>query len=145
MTRVEVFPVAPDRWILVFDGYSSECGAAREVPDAAREASGYFGRPSDKLHLVDDLGAPWSVATAAAQARRLGIDWHPPRLRDRLVRRAGSPRCPVCDHEWSAHPPHHRACATCGADLAGATPTPETDRACDVRRPSNAEMAEGIE
>jgi hypothetical protein len=73
--RVEVFPVAADRWIGVIDGergaFSTECRHPDEMRDvAARDAAGVLGRPDLTLELVDDLGEPWTPDAAAAQLER---------------------------------------------------------------------------
>ena len=76
--QVEVFPIEPDRWIAVIEtprgSFSTEAqtpGAVeREVRDAVASVLGWT---QAELVLLDDLGHPWSLATADEQAARLLI------------------------------------------------------------------------
>jgi hypothetical protein len=72
---VEVFPVAADRWIAVVrapDGeFSTEASSPGDVPDAVdRAVVEVLGAPAS-VNLQDDLGQPWSVASAPEQLVRL--------------------------------------------------------------------------
>lgn len=138
--EVTVFPVAPDRWILEFDDYSSECSAARDVESTAQEASGYFSHgQSREVFLVDDRGVPWDAAMAPAQAKRLGVEWPSsrPSIIDRLFPRNEGRECPVCGHRWDAHPPKHRECIECTRSLRRVRLLPHPEYvACDYTNPS---------
>lgn len=73
--RVEVFPIAEDRWIGVIDAeggaFSTECSEPGEMwRVAARDASGVLGLADLAVELVDDLGQPWTPEGAPAQLRR---------------------------------------------------------------------------
>jgi hypothetical protein len=74
--HVEVFPIAPDRWIAVIETpngpFSTEASTPQRVEAEAREAVvDVLGWSEVELTLVDDLGDPWSPSAAAAQALRL--------------------------------------------------------------------------
>jgi len=73
---VEVFPIAPDRWIVVIEApngpFSTEAPSPLRVEAKAREeVVRVLGWTQFELALVDDLGDPWSPAAADAQAVRL--------------------------------------------------------------------------
>ena len=73
--RVEVFPIAEDRWIGVIDAeggaFSTECREPSEMGRvAARDASGVLGLADVVVELVDDLGQPWTPEVAPAQLLR---------------------------------------------------------------------------
>ena len=73
--RVEVFPIAEDRWIGVIDAqggaFSTECREPRDMARvAARDASGVLGLADVAVELVDDLGQPWTPEGAPEQLRR---------------------------------------------------------------------------
>jgi hypothetical protein len=73
---VEVFPIAPDRWIAVIETpggpFSTEAPDPLRVEAETREAVAHvLGWNQFELTLVDDLGDPWSPEAAEAQAVRL--------------------------------------------------------------------------
>jgi hypothetical protein len=77
--RVEVFPIDMARWIAVIDApdgpFSTEAGHPSAVPDAvAASIREVLGSEAADADLVDDLGDPWTTASADEQRRRLGID-----------------------------------------------------------------------
>jgi hypothetical protein len=78
---VEVFPIAPDRWIAVIDTglgpFSTETatpeGVEAEVVESLRQV---LDVAQPHFDLVDDLGAPWVPRNAPAQLQRLGAVVH---------------------------------------------------------------------
>lgn len=73
--RVEVFPIAEDRWIGLIEAargaFSTECREPRDMGRvAARDAAGVLGLADVTVELVDDLGQPWTPEMAPAQLQR---------------------------------------------------------------------------
>jgi hypothetical protein len=74
--EVEVFPHEPDRWIAVIETprgpFSTEARTPGTVEREARDAiASVLGWTHVDLVLMDDLGDPWSPASADEQAARL--------------------------------------------------------------------------
>lgn len=78
LLRVEIFPVERSRWIAVVEAprgsFSTECRRPEEIP---REVDSVIREVLNlrqfELVMVDDLGVPWVMDAAEAQARRLGV------------------------------------------------------------------------
>jgi hypothetical protein len=75
---VEVFPIAPERWIAVMEGpggpFSTEARQPEQVePEVRRAIAEVLGWTDVVLSVTDDQGNPWSLAAADAQYVRLGI------------------------------------------------------------------------
>jgi hypothetical protein len=73
--EVEVFPIEPARWIAVIDGpsgpFSAEISTPGQVEQETRGAiATVLGLSEVQIDCVDDLGRPWSLDLAAAQASR---------------------------------------------------------------------------
>jgi SAM-dependent methyltransferase len=88
--RVEVFPVATDRWIGVIDGergvFSTECRHPDEMPDvAARDAAGVLGDRASR-------SSSWMTWES-----------HGPPTRRRLSLRGSSKQAMRCPGRFSAH------------------------------------------
>ena len=74
--KAQVFPIEPGRWIAVIDTprgpLSTEATSPARVEAEARDAiASVLGWPQIELVLLDDLGLPWSPASADDQAARL--------------------------------------------------------------------------
>jgi hypothetical protein len=74
--EVEVFPVEPDRWIVVVDApqgpFSTEAARPDQVEQEARDTiAEVLGWTDVQINFVDDVGDPWSPAWAPAQVSRL--------------------------------------------------------------------------
>jgi hypothetical protein len=74
--EVEVFPIKPDRWIAVIETprgpFSTEAQRPARVVHEARDAiASVLGWTHVEMVLLDDLGDPWSPASADEQAARL--------------------------------------------------------------------------
>ena len=74
--NVEVFPIEGDRWIAVIETsrgpFSTEARSPGRVEHEARDAiASVLGLTDVELVLLDDLGDPWSPASADEQATRL--------------------------------------------------------------------------
>ena len=70
--RVEVFPIAPDRWIAAFEDFSTEARRPEDVEREVRSAlAEVFGSTEVPFVLVDERGVRWSLDVARAQAARL--------------------------------------------------------------------------
>ena len=74
--RVEVFPVAPDRWIGVIDAprgaFSNEVKRPGDVEENVRRSiAAVLGSGEWEPYLVDDLGETWTPGRATQQLARL--------------------------------------------------------------------------
>lgn len=74
--EVEVFPIEPDRWIVVLEApegpFSTEASTADQVEHEARKAIAHvLGWSEVAVVHRDDLGGPWSPSRAAEQAARV--------------------------------------------------------------------------
>ncbi|WP_425956768.1 hypothetical protein [Xylanimonas sp. McL0601] len=133
---VEVFPVAPERWIAVIDSFSTEVASAAAVEEDVRESiRAVLKIPDPQFTLVDDLGQSWTPRAAPAQLDRLGFTrqpfWHATaaagrrRLFDRSTPRFGD--CPACGHDGREHILAEGECSECVFEIEHEDPSAPTE------------------
>jgi hypothetical protein len=76
--KVEVFPIAADRWVAVIDGPAGVFSTEVDRPEAVEQAvhtalREVMDRESPRFVLVDTDDEPWTEATAARQAKALDV------------------------------------------------------------------------
>lgn len=119
--------------------FSKEAKHPRDVQaDVEASAAAVLKRDDLAIHLVDDLGRPWTPEMANEQLRRLGVEYRAGRGNwlGRVVRRVQPFHggCPAWGHDWREHIPADGQCSECTYEIEHEELNARTE-ACRLQTP----------